>query len=171
MAVAFQVIEDLRGAGVTISRDGGMIVLDGPEDAMTDELVASLRSLKPEIIAYLRDTAVCWSQENWQALFDEHANFSQREFGYDRASAELCAFEDCVDHWLVLNPPKPLPATQCIQCRQPILPQDADAIPVAAGAEIGSLHPACAGKWIVARRWEARRALLWLLANDRGTGT
>lgn len=100
MAIAFQVIEDLRGAGVTISRDGDMIVLEGPEDAMTDELVASLRSLKPEIIAYLRDTAACWSQDNWQMFFDERANFAQRQFGYDRSSAELCAFEDCVDHWL-----------------------------------------------------------------------
>lgn len=171
MAAAFQVIEDLRGAGVTISRDGDMIVLDGPEDAMTDKLVASLRSLKPEIIAYLRDTADCWTQENWQSFFDERANFSQRQFGYDRASAELCAFEDCVDHWLVLNPPQPLPATHCIQCGQPIPPQDTDAIPVTAGVEIGALHSACSRKWMVSRRWEARRALLWLFAHSNGVGT
>jgi hypothetical protein len=171
MAVAFQVIEDLRGAGVTISRDGDMIVLDGPEDTMTDELVANLRSLKPQIIAYLRDTAGCWSQENWRYFFDERVTYSQQEIGYDRASAELCGFEDCVDHWLVLNPPRPLPATQCIQCRQSILPQEADVIPVAAGAEIGALHPACSGKWIVSRRWEARRALLWLFARNNGAGT
>ena len=165
MTAALNIIQDLRVAGIAISRDGGMIVLDGPEDAMTDELVASLRSLKPEIIAYLRDTAACWSQDNWQMFFDERANFAQRQLGYDRSSAELCAFEDCVDHWLILNPPKPIPSTQCILCRQPILPQDTDPIPVAAGVEIGTLHSACSGKWMVSRRWEARRALLWLFGR------
>ncbi len=171
MTAALNIVQDLRIAGIEISRDGDMIVLDGPEAVMTDELVANLRSLKPQIIAYLRDTADCWTQENWQSFFEERVINSQQESGYDRLSAELCAFEDCVDYWLVLNQPKPLPATQCIQCNQPILRNDADVIPVAAGADIGSLHPACAGKWIVSRRWEARRALLWLFANNKGAGT
>jgi hypothetical protein len=171
MTVALNIIQDLRVAGIAISRDGGMIVLDGPEDAMTDELVASLRSLKPEIIAYLRDTADCWTQENWQSFFDARANFLQREFGYDRARAELCAFEDSVDHWLVLNPVKPHPPTQCIHCNQPILPKDTDTIPVTAGVEIGALHSACFGKWMVTLRWEARRALLWLFASNNEART
>ena len=168
MAVAFDIIHDLRAAGIAISRHGDAIELDGPEDAMTDELVANLRSLKPQIITYLRDTADYWTQENWQSFFEERVTNSQQEYGYDRTSAELCAFEDSVEHWLVLNLSKPFPVAQCIQCRRPILPQNADTIPVAAGAEIGSLHPACAGKWMVSRRWQARRALLWLLANDKG---
>ncbi|TMB22562.1 MAG: hypothetical protein E6J71_05890 [Deltaproteobacteria bacterium] len=43
----------LRAEGVTLLVDGGDLVVDGPEPALTDEVVDELRRMKPDIIDYL----------------------------------------------------------------------------------------------------------------------
>ena len=166
---AAEALEMAFAAGVHIEIDRGDLLLEA-DSPPPDDVVEVLFHHKVGIIFLLKPAQIEWGEKNWQSFFEERATYSQQENGYDRISAELCAFEDCVDQWLVLNPPKPLPASQCLQCKQEILPRDAAVIPVAAGAEIGSLHPKCAGKWMISRRWEARQALLWLLQNSMGAG-
>lgn len=48
-------IDELSKLGVTLSRTGDQIVIDGPEAVLTDALVERLRSFKSEILRSLED--------------------------------------------------------------------------------------------------------------------
>ncbi len=158
MPVAFQVIEDLRGAGVTISRDGDMIVLDGPEDAMSDEIVASLRSLKPQIISYLRDTADCATQENSRPFQDEHVGFAASNDGQSQLAAETYGFEGRVIEWLNQHF-EPSDPERCAWCKQTDLPEHA-IVPFGSNLHGHTwLHPQCWSEWIKQRHIKAAQAL------------
>jgi len=159
MAVAFQVIDDLKSAGVTISREGDMIVLDGPEAAMTEAVLASLRSLKPQIISYLRDTADGEAQENWQA-------FNNKQFGVTARDSELSGLdpqdsthERHVIEWLNQHC-EPSAPDQCAWCKQSDSPEH---IIVPFGSNLHGhtwLHPECWREWHKLRRETATQALL-----------
>lgn len=168
MTAALKFIQDLTAAGVTISREGDTIVLDGPEEALPDTMVAIIRELKPQIMACLGNTVAYWTQDAWTKFFAERVNFAGENSGYDSRSSELCAFEDCVDQWLLLNPPPSVAALECIQCGKALLSAEPDVIPVISGSASNSLHQACAAKWLGSRRREARKSLLWLFNNQGG---
>jgi hypothetical protein len=155
------VLSKARAAGIEVTVDGDSLVLRAAAKP-PDNLIAVLSQHKPEILRLLRDRPVEWDQADWQAYFDERAGIAQFDGGYNRVEAELCAFLDCVDRWLVMNPPVVDLLHLCLQCR---LPVDGDHRIEAAGAagKRGVLHADCADRWKVSRRAHARRQLSWLL--------
>ena len=76
-------------AGITIKVDGDLLVLSGSKrpDA---RLVEDLRREKPAIVAYLRDLAA-WTEEDWQALFDERAGIMEFDGCLPRKEADAAA--------------------------------------------------------------------------------
>jgi hypothetical protein len=50
---AFDLIKELRGAGVVVRSDGGALDIS-PADRLTDEMIEALKRNKPEILALLR---------------------------------------------------------------------------------------------------------------------
>ena len=79
-------------AGITIKIDGERLVLSGPERP-DDRLLEELRREKPAIVAYLHDVAA-WTEEDWQALFDERAGIMEFDGGLPREEAETLAAEE-----------------------------------------------------------------------------
>ena len=73
-------------AGVTMKVDGERLVLSAP-GRPNDRLLEDLRRQKPAIVAYLRDGAA-WTEEDWQALFDERAGIMEFDGGLPRREAE-----------------------------------------------------------------------------------
>lgn len=49
---AFDLIKELRGAGVNVRSDGGVLDIS-PADRLTDEMIEALKRNKPEILALL----------------------------------------------------------------------------------------------------------------------
>ena len=54
MTDAATLLDRLRAAGVELGVDGEKLILDGPVDALPDELVALARQLKAEVMALVR---------------------------------------------------------------------------------------------------------------------
>ena len=79
-------------AGVIVKVDGERLVLSGLERP-DDKLLEDLRREKPAIVAYLRDVAA-WTEEDWQALFDERAGIMEYDGGRPREDAEAAAAEE-----------------------------------------------------------------------------
>lgn len=50
---AFDLIRELRGAGVVVRADGGVLDIS-PADRLTDEMIDALKRHKPEILALLK---------------------------------------------------------------------------------------------------------------------
>jgi hypothetical protein len=167
---AAQVLKSTRAEGISINIDGGDLVLEAsaaPPKATLDAVL----SFKAEILVLLRLEAEHWSVEEWHAHFNERAGLAEYDGGFPRSEAELCAFEACVDHWLTMHPPRVPHSGLCIRCGVAESPAEPSNIPIAGlGGDTGWLHLECAPKWSVSRRWEARRALSWLLepTNRRG---
>jgi hypothetical protein len=132
-----------RVAGVEVSLDGDSLLLQAASEPPADVLKALARH-KGEILLLLRCREPEWTREERQASFDERAGIVQFDGGFSRADAELCAFEDCIDHWLTLHPPAAPEVDTCAQCRAPVT----DAISISL-AEGGQLHEHCAGRWKV----------------------
>jgi hypothetical protein len=78
-------------AGITMEVDGERLVLSAPQRP-DDRLLDELRREKPEIVEYLRGLAA-WTDEDWQALFDERAGIMEFDGGFARAEAEAAAAE------------------------------------------------------------------------------
>ena len=76
-------------AGVTMKVDGSRLVLSAREPP-DDRLLEDLRREKPAIVAYLRNLAA-WTEEDWQALFDERAGIMEYDGGLPREEAETAA--------------------------------------------------------------------------------
>jgi hypothetical protein len=154
---AAEVIEATHAIGLIVRAKGSKLVLEAttppPETILQD-----LRRLKSEILALLQVEPSSWSRDDWKAYFDERAGIMQFDGGFRRAEAELCAFEDCVEHWLALHPHSAVQADCCVQCQT--LVTGGVSIRLAEG---GLLHQDCAAKWKVSRRIHARRQLSWLL--------
>lgn len=61
--IAQSLLHDLAARGVILSANGDQLDVDAPDDALTDELLATLRAHKAELLALLRrpslGSAVC----------------------------------------------------------------------------------------------------------------
>lgn len=79
-------------AGVTMRIDGDRLVLSAPYRP-NDELLEELRREKLAIVAYLRELAA-WSEEDWNALYDERAGIMEYDGGLSRGEAEDRAAEE-----------------------------------------------------------------------------
>ena len=79
-------------AGVTMKVDGARLVLSAPERP-EDQLLEQLRREKPAIVAYLRGLAA-WTDDDWQALFDERAGIMEFDGGLPRGEAEERAADE-----------------------------------------------------------------------------
>jgi hypothetical protein len=173
------VLEDARQQGLRIEVQGNCLKLRARKKP-SDDLLRALRQHKPELLRLLARKAAPpegpiatskampspadWDSEDWQAYFDERAGIAQYDGGFSRVQAELCAFEDSVDHWLAMHPPSPQRTALCLHCKLAISAEEPTSIQVASsGGQIGLLHPECAPRWTILRRLEARRALSWLL--------
>ena len=151
-----------QAAGVTVKVDGDGLLLEAPV-APPAKVIEALARHKPEILKLLSAIETEWDRDDWRAYFDERAAIAEYDGGFSRSQAELCAFHDCVDHWLAMHPPSPQWAESCLRCELAILAEEPTIQVAASGGQVGSLHPECAPRWTVLRRLEARRALSWLL--------
>jgi hypothetical protein len=104
---------------VTLEAHGPDLVVDGPADALSDEVVATLRAAKAELLVLLSPGAdrPNWDAADWHAHFDERAAIREYDGGLSRHEAERLAFEDAVTHWLCLHPASATdPRRSCVQC-------------------------------------------------------
>ncbi len=98
-------LDDPFRHGIAVEVQGANLVLKGPTDILTDELVTSLRLAKAELLLTVRcKNASRWDAEDCQAYFEERAAIREYDGGLPRDEAERLAFEDTVTHWFVLNP-------------------------------------------------------------------
>src|SRR4051794_20857492 len=97
-AKALKAAQDL---GIRLGVNGDRLKVEAACPA-PDALIALLKLHKIEIIALLlQDTAT-----DWEAYFDRRAEFFEIKQNYPRLSAEIAAFEECIDRSLALNPPE-----------------------------------------------------------------
>jgi hypothetical protein len=116
---AATLLQDLEKRGVRFAARAADLVIEGPADALTDELVSRLRACKSELLALLQSAGHDgqWTAADWQAYFDERAGVREHDGRLPRAEAERLAFEDAVAHWLRLNPASASnPRHGCIHC-------------------------------------------------------
>ena len=83
-------------AGVSVRRDGNRLVVSATSRP-DEHLLEGLRCRKLEIVNYLRDL-IAWTEEDWQALFDERAGILEFEGGLPRVEAEDRAKAEVVAH-------------------------------------------------------------------------
>ena len=156
MTQAATLIDDLSRSGVTLSRNGDKLVLDGPEAVIDDALVERVRPLKADIIALLADPEPEWSTDDWQALFHERAGIAEFDGGQTRADAEAQAFEHCVVEWRNRNPQASEPG-RCALCGDL---EDEESVVVPFGTDSHTwLHHGCWADWFATRRLKAAEAL------------
>jgi hypothetical protein len=86
---AAALISAARAAGMSVKVEGERLVLSAPQRP-DDRLLDELRRHKSEIVAYLHGLAV-WTEEDWQALFDERAGIVEFDGGLPRKDAEATA--------------------------------------------------------------------------------
>jgi hypothetical protein len=153
-------LSNARAAGVEVVLDGDNLLLQAAAEPPT-HLIDALIQHKPEILRLLRQRPNEWVREDWQAYFDERAGIVEFDGCFKRCDAELSAYEDCIDHWLIMNPPA-IDLDICLQCHLPL--RDLPVIQVTGrSGRYGSVHEECAARWKASRRIEARRQLSWLL--------
>jgi hypothetical protein len=129
-------IQKLSDLGVTLTRTGDEVVLDGPEAVLTDALVEHLRTFKSEILRNLTD----WDAEDWRAFYDERAGIAVFDGRVPRLEAEHLAYESCIVEWLNRHPQPSIPG-QCARCGQP---DRSDHVVVPFGTDTHTwLHPEC----------------------------
>ena len=156
---AAEILREARHTGIHFRIDGDALILDAsvpPPPALLDLLVRH----KAQIIQLVARGDDGWSGEDWQALFDERAAIAEHDGGFQRLDAELLAFEECVDRWLLSHPPHPGPAGSCVSCGQLIDERDPGAVAIVSvvvAPTVAKLHPSCASTWYTNRRWHARR--------------
>jgi hypothetical protein len=158
-----------RDAGIELELDADDLVLKA--SAEPPAAVLELLSFhKTGVVALLRPGRDGWSAEDWQVFFDERAGIAEFDGNYSRCDAEIIAFEDCVDRWLVLNPPTSRSPENCLLCGQEASVKDTDTVHIV-GSSNGParLHTTCAPRWKVLRRIEARTSLIFLLSQANST--
>jgi hypothetical protein len=145
-------LEELSHVGVTLSKEGDEIVLDGPAAVLTDALIEELRAHKSDILSTFGE----WDSADWQAFFDERAGIAEFDGQVSRLEAEDHALECCVVEWLNRHH-EPSSPSQCAHCRRP---DRSDHVVVPFGTERHTwLHPECWAAWHNARRVQAIAAL------------
>jgi TubC N-terminal docking domain len=106
-------IKELSQVGVTLSKNGNEIMLDGPAAVLTDDLIEELRAHKSDILASFGE----WDSADWQAFFDERAGIAEFDGEVLRVEAEDHALECCVVEWLNRHR-EPSSPSQCAHCRR-----------------------------------------------------
>ena len=112
--------ETLRAArltGITFDIHGGDLELNAAAPPPT-MLIDLLRHHKTGILELLRRERVDWTQQDWEAFFQERAAIIEHDGGFYRATASLNAFEETVDHWLAINPPVSASDKYCVKMRR-----------------------------------------------------
>jgi hypothetical protein len=145
-------IKELSQVGVTLSKSGDEIVLDGPAVVLTDDLIEELRAHKSDILATFGE----WDSADWQAFFDERAGIAEFDGEVSRQEAEDHALECCVVEWLnrYREPSSP---SQCAHCGRT---DRSDHVVVPFGTVHHTwLHPECWAAWHKTRRVQAIAAL------------
>lgn len=96
MTGAMSLIKELEQSGVILSRSGDQLVLDGPENVVTDSLVHKVRAFKSDILLCLES----WSAKDCRAFFNERAASAEQNGGLPRAEAEARAYKCCMIEWM-----------------------------------------------------------------------
>jgi hypothetical protein len=156
---AITVLRAARAAGIKLERDLYELVVaaDAPPPA---SLLNRLRRHKDELLEFLQPAAGGFSRADWLSFHDERVAEALATWAPTREDAELAAFDDCVEKWLLINRPAPNPPGNCISCGGEV--EDARLVGTKLTAEV-PLHEHCAGGWYARRRADARAALHWLL--------
>ena len=89
---AAAIVRSVLAAGIRIRVHGDNMVLSAPQRPDV-QLVDDLRSAKSEVLQYLRDL-VLWTEDDWNALYDERAGIMEFDGGIPRAEAEARAVEE-----------------------------------------------------------------------------
>jgi hypothetical protein len=154
-------LQDLSSQGVTLEAHGPDLIVDGPADTLTDNLVEALRALKADLLKVLSspEDGAQWEAAEWQAYFDERAAVHEHDGGLSSVEAERLAIEDTITHWLCLHPaPATDPRRGCVHCEAG--DQAANTLlPVLAPGGHVWVHDQCWETWHSLRRQEAREAL------------
>jgi|GEM_PF-524865 len=154
---AAETLRVVRDSGIRVAVDGPDLVLDVTREP-DPLLLAAIRANKPEIMELLGRREPAWSQDDWQAFFDERAGIAEYDGGQTRDKAEETAYQCCIAEWLNRDP-RPSDPEICAWCETP----DSDGhVIVPFGAEgYGHtwLHHQCWSSWQNNRRQEAQRAL------------
>jgi len=154
-------LQDLTGRGITLEAHGPNLIVDGPADTLSDEVVETLRAVKAELLVLLSSGGDNpeWDAADWQAYFDERAAIREHDGGLPSGEAQHLAFEDAVTHWLCLHPaPASDPRHGCVHCDSGDGAGDT-LLPVLAPGGHVWVHDRCWGPWQRARRHEAQEAL------------
>lgn len=158
---AAALLRDLGRRGVTLEVHGPELLVDGPAEAVSNELLEALRALKADLLALLTTGAdePGWDAAEWQAYYEERAATRAHDGHLSQGEAERLAFEDTVTHWLCLHPaPATDPRQGCVHCG----PGDQvgnTLLPVLAPGGHVWVHDRCWESWHTARRQHAREAL------------
>ena len=86
---AAAILREVAAAGIRVRIDGDNLVLSALRRPDAG-LVEGLRSAKDEVVAYLRGLAL-WTEEDWNALYDERAGTMEFDGGLSRGEAEANA--------------------------------------------------------------------------------
>jgi hypothetical protein len=154
-------LQDLTGRGVTLEAHGPDLVVDGPADALSDEIVETLRAIKTELLVLLSSGADKpeWDAADWQVYLNQRAAVREHDDRLSRAEAERLAFEDAVTHWLCLHPAHATdPRRGCVQCGEGDQAGNT-LLPVLAPDGHVWVHDQCWEAWSASRRQDARKVL------------
>ena len=89
---AAALVRSLVAAGIRIRADGDLLVLSGATRP-TGHLVEEVRSAKVAVLQYLEALAL-WTEEDWNALYDERAGIMEFDGGLPRIHAEAAAADE-----------------------------------------------------------------------------
>jgi len=69
-------LKALGRRGVRLEARGSHLVVDGPADALPDDLIERLRALKTELLVLLaaNPPGALWDARDWQVYFEERAH-------------------------------------------------------------------------------------------------
>ena len=74
---ALELLQTVIKRGVAVQVRGAEVILDGPVQVLTDELVAKLRASKSTLLAALAGRETAWEATDWHAHFEERAAVRQ----------------------------------------------------------------------------------------------
>lgn len=145
-----KLLEDVRASGIEVTVDGELLSLKAANEPSA-EVLQTLREHKSALLQLLRSETSAWSPEEWHDYFAERAAISEFDHGLPRTTAEINAFNLCVQEWLRQNPISSAPVV-CIECRQRGLSQHCFTDGATHNPANVWLHQECAVKWNEARR-------------------
>jgi hypothetical protein len=154
-------LHDLSSRGVTLEAHGTDLLVDGPADTLSDELIEALRTLKPTLLRLLSagGDETGWDAVVWQAYFVERAAIRELDGHLARAEAERLAYEDTITHWLCHHPALATdPRRGCVHCSGGEHVGDT-LLPVLAPDGHVWVHDRCWETWHMLRREQASHVL------------